>query len=371
MKILILGGTGAMGVDLVKLLATRNNEVIVTSRSSHKSEYNNVRYVQCNAHEDAALMNLVEKEGNIDAVVDFMVYYHIDQLKSRLIYLLSHTGQYLFLSSSRVYANSENLLTEDSPRLLDVCEDKEYLSTHEYAIEKAREENLLIESGYSNWTVIRPYITYSEIRLQLGVLEKEQWLYRALHGRSIVFSKDIAEHITTLTRGRDVARGIADLIGNKNAYGQAYHITTTDYISWKELFDYYLEIIEEITGKRPNVIWTESADDVGRVMRNHYQIVYDRMFDRKFDNSKISDICKTENMFQPVREGIKACLQAFICDEKYEFRTNEINWKFMAYADIIAKERTPLKEIPSLKKKVKYLIWRYTPYLRIQGIKFY
>ena len=251
MKILILGGTGAMGVDLVQLLATRNNEVIVTSRSSHKSEYNNVRYVQCNAHEDAALMNLVEKEGNIDAVVDFMVYYHIDQLKSRLIYLLSHTGQYLFLSSSRVYANSENLLTEDSPRLLDVCEDKEYLSTHEYAIEKAREENLLIESGYSNWTVIRPYITYSEIRLQLGVLEKEQWLYRALHGRSIVFSKDIAEHITTLTRGRDVARGIADIIGNKNAYGQAYHITTTDYISWKELFDYYLEIIEEITGKRP------------------------------------------------------------------------------------------------------------------------
>ena len=88
MKILILGGTGAMGVDLVQLLATRNNEVIVTSRSSHKSEYNNVRYVQCNAHEDAALMNLVEKEGNIDAVVDFMVYYHIDQLKSRLIYLL-------------------------------------------------------------------------------------------------------------------------------------------------------------------------------------------------------------------------------------------------------------------------------------------
>lgn len=368
MKVLILGGTGAIGVDLVKTLATRNNEVIVTSRSSHKSEYNNVRYVQCNAHEDAALINIVEKEGNIDAVVDFMVYYHVGQLQSRLIYLLSHTSQYLFLSSSRVYANSEDLLTEDSPRLLDVCEDKEYLSTHEYAIEKAREENLLKESGYSNWTVIRPYITYSEIRLQLGVLEKEQWLYRALHGRSIVFSKDIAEHITTLTRGRDVARGIAGLIGDKNAYGQVYHITTADYITWKDLFDYYLEIIEEVTGKRPNVVWTESADDIGRVMRNHYQIIYDRMFDRKFDNSKISDVLKTENMFQPVREGIKACLQAFICDEKYDFRGNEINWKFMAYADIIAKERTPLKEIPSLQKKVKYLIWRYTPYLRIKGI---
>ena len=40
---------------------------------------------------------------------------------------------------------------------------------------------------------------------QLGVLEKELWLYRALNGRTIVFSKDIAEKSTTLTYGYDVA----------------------------------------------------------------------------------------------------------------------------------------------------------------------
>ena len=359
-----------MGIDLVKILSSRNENVIVTSRNYHQSENKNVRFVQCNAHIDSELFRLIEQESEIDVIVDFMVYYHIDQFKSRLKNLLSHTKQYIFLSSSRVYANSKNLLTEDSPRLLDVCDDTNYLKTHEYALEKAREEDLLKESGFSNWTIIRPYITYSEIRFQLGVLEKEQWLYRALHCRSIVFSKDIAGHVTTLTRGKDVARGIASVIGNKESFGQAYHITTTDCISWMDLLEEYITIIENSTGYRPKVVWIDKSDDIGKIMRNHYQIILDRMYNRKFDNTKIRNICLDKGDFQPIREGIRECLQSFISNDKYDFRINEINWKFMAYADIIAKERTPMKEIPSLKTKLKYIIWRYTPYFKLNGIQF-
>ena len=53
------------------------------------------------------------------------------------------------------------------------------------------EENLLFNSEKNNFTIIRPTITYNTQRLQLGVLEKENWLYRALHGRAIVFSDDV------------------------------------------------------------------------------------------------------------------------------------------------------------------------------------
>ena len=364
----MLGGTGAMGVDLIKILAARNDVVIVTSRNRHVSEYDNVKFICCNAHNDSELFQLVEREKDFDAIVDFMVYYNINQFQSRMEFLLKHTSQYIFLSSSRVYADSDELLKELSPRLLDVSNDYDYLTTHEYALEKAREENLLIESGYANWTIIRPYITFSEIRLQLGVLEKEQWLYRALHGRSIVFSKDIADHITTLTRGKDVAIGIAKLIGNTKALGQVFHITTTEFIRWHELLDEYLEVIEQLIGHKPNVVWTDNSDNVGRIMKNHYQIVYDRLYDRQFDNSKLQAVCEEANTFQSIKEGVHECLGAFINDAKYDFRMNEINWKYMAYADIVAKERTPLKEIPSLKKKIKYLIWRYTPYLRFKGV---
>lgn len=70
---------------------------------------------------------------------------------------------------------------------MDVCNDKEYLDSNEYAIAKAKEEDILFRSPNKNWTIVRPSLTYAENRLQLGVYEKENWLYRALHGRAIVF----------------------------------------------------------------------------------------------------------------------------------------------------------------------------------------
>ena len=42
------------------------------------------------------------------------------------------------------------------------------------ALQKAREENLLLKSDSRNWTIIRPYITYYDERLQLGVFEKKR-----------------------------------------------------------------------------------------------------------------------------------------------------------------------------------------------------
>lgn len=45
---------------------------------------------------------------------------------------------------------------------------------------KARQEDILYQSGFSNYTIVRPSVTYNTYRLQLGALEKENWLYRAL-----------------------------------------------------------------------------------------------------------------------------------------------------------------------------------------------
>ena len=104
MKTLVLGGTGAMGVDLVKILAERGEDVTVTSRSERKSEYNNVEYVMGDAHDTAFLKSRFDKQ--YDAVVDFMIY-NTEEFKARRDLLLGSTKQYVFLSSSRVYADSK------------------------------------------------------------------------------------------------------------------------------------------------------------------------------------------------------------------------------------------------------------------------
>lgn len=347
MIILILGGTGAMGIPLVKLLS-KDNRLFVTSRSKRKN-IENITYIKGNAKDKEFFHALMNR--NYDSIIDFMVY-DTEELKERLPVLLEHTNQYFFFSSSRCYADSNNRITEDLPRLVDVCTDSEYLSLDEYGIAKGREENLLKESGRTNWTIIRPYITYNSNRIQLGVYEKENWLRRALAGRTIVFPKDIASKKTSLTYGPDVAGAIVELIGNEKAYGEAFHITTEESYTWGEILEFYCNKIEEITGKRPKVKLVENSDGLMTVW-NKWQIKYDRLFNREFDNSKIESV-RGKYDYKPIFEGLGECLEEFISNPTWV----GTNAKYEAWCDRQCREWTPLKELPGIRAKLSYLKYR-------------
>ncbi|HOG19853.1 MAG TPA: NAD-dependent epimerase/dehydratase family protein [Salinivirgaceae bacterium] len=256
MKILLLGGTGAMGEYLSDILSQKGNQTFVTTRSLRTSK-ENLTFIQGNAKNLSFLKSILDKRW--DAIVDFMVY-STAQFQKRVDLLLNATHQYVFLSSARVYADSESPIVESSPRLLDVSNDVEFLKTDEYSLAKARQEDILRKSGKANWTIIRPYITFSSHRLQLGVLEKEDWLYRALKGKTIVFSEDINSKLTTLTFGIDVAKSISALIGEEETYGETFHITTEEHTKWSEILDLYLDILENHLGYRPKVIFENKED---------------------------------------------------------------------------------------------------------------
>lgn len=348
-SVLLLGGTGAMGNHLAQILQDGDFSVYVTSRSDRKST-ENVTYIKGNAHDDAFLDKLLSQK-KWDVIVDFMIY-NSKEFSCRVDRLLGACKQYVFLSSSRVYADSEEPITERSPRLLDVCKNADYLETDEYALSKAREENVLLESEHKNWTIIRPYITYSEIRLQLGVLEKDYWLYQALHDRTIVFSKDIASKTTTLTYGYDVARGIAAILGEDDALGEIFHITVDEHHTWQEIFDMYLRVLEEELGRKPKVLMLEENPRV-KIKGHEWQVIYDRYFNRVFDNRKIGKYIDVKT-FKPTLLGLEQCLRDFIRHPSYRIT----GWGDFAMYDRITGEWTPWSEIPTWKNRIKYLLRR-------------
>jgi len=349
MKVLVLGGTGAMGVHLVHLLDKRNVQTVVTTRSKRKSQ-RNIRYIQGNAQNLEFIHNLLEEHW--DVIIDFMIYTTYS-FRQRIELLLKATSQYVFISSARVYADCLLPINEKSSRLLDTSQDKDYLLTDEYALTKARQEDILKETSHKNWTIIRPYITYDKNRLQLGILEKEDWLYRALNGRTIVFSEDINQKITTLTYGLDVSKGIAAILGNKNALGEVFHITTQEALVWKEVLAIYLTVLEKHLGYKPKVQFC-NLDIFTKIQAKKYQILYDRLFNRQFDNSKIAQYLTIDN-FLDVEDGLCKCLKAFLENPEFKY----IDWRKEAMKDRITKETASLKSIPTLKQKAKYLIYRY------------
>lgn len=349
MNILLLGGTGAMGIHLVQILQSdKGNNIVVTSRSKHEDR-DNVIYKQGNAH-NLSFLNSVLNNMKWNAIFDFMIY-SPSEFEHRIDSLLSQTKQYFFFSSARVFAGNQEKLTEDSNRLLDYSTDSDYLNTDEYALNKALEENLLKESKYKNWTIIRPYITFSKSRLQLGILEKERWLYRALHGRTIIFSKDIATRLTTLTYGYDVSKCVAELIGNKNSLCETYNVTTSECHTWQEILNIYIDVIRKRTKREPKVIYTDYYSGLYGMT---YQVKYDRLFNRTFDNTKIRQFLP-KIAFCVASDKVKECINSFLDDPSFL----PIDWAEQAFYDKIAKEKTSLYEIKSIKNKIIYLRFRY------------
>lgn len=350
-NILLLGGTGAMGSHLAELLAAdKRNKVYVTTRAERAGK-GGIAYIRGNAHDTDFILATLEAR-HYDAVFDFMVY-GTAEFAARLDKVLGRCGQYIYLSSSRVYSGLDETITEATPRLLDTIRDEAYLATDEYALTKARQENLLRSSGHSNWTIVRPYITYSERRLQLGVMEKEEWLQRALAGRTIVFSRDIASHYTTLTYGRDVAMAMSRLAGREEALGQTYHITQPQAMRWDDVLGIYLDAIEKATGKRPKVKMIDRSpnrDSFG----TKWQVEVDRLYDRRFDNSKIAALAPDIRFTKP-EEGLARCIEAMAADRQFLY----FNARREALYDRLTGERTRLADIGGTKAKLLYVAKRY------------
>lgn len=355
-NILIFGGTGAMGKYVVDLLAKEGHAVSYTSRKNREESRSNVTCMVGNAKDNRFLEEILKKHW--DVIIDFMVY-STEEFQERVERLLSSAGQYIFISSARVYADCAGKITEESPRLLDVCADEAYLATDEYALSKARQEDELFHRKASgealNWTIVRPSLTYSSGRLQLGVYEKESWLRRALLGKKIVFSRDLMNRYYTMTAGEDVAKGIAALAGRSECFGEAYHIVTDQSYQWKDILKIYLDVLEEELGSRPKVYLTETCTNLS-FSEGRYQVLYGRYFNRHFDNSKIAGYVDV-SAFENPAHGLSRCLREFLKQPEFGM----VYWRLEAIMDRICGESTSLSDIPGWKNKAKYFLARYIP----------
>lgn len=348
MNILILGGTGTMGVAVSSLLVNEGYNVYITSRSKHDNRAS-MFFFQGNA-KDMLFLKQILPLKKWDSILDFMMY-STKEFEERYQMLLNATSQYIFMSSARVYSNVDEYQTETTPRLLDYIQDQTYLATDEYALYKAREENLLLNSEFSNYTIIRPGITYGTYRMQLGVLEKEEWLYRALSGKSIILSSCIANKYTTMTFNEDSAICIFKMVGNKKAFGEIYNITTDKYIKWIDVLQLYADSIEKYTGKRPDILIT---NDIIEKKNHAYKVTYDRIYDRKFNNNKIVDFMGANFQFSTVEEKIPLCINEFIQRPKF-LNLCPID---AAIQDKYTRSFSRLSIFSGLHSKVKYLLYR-------------
>ncbi len=301
-RVLIPGGTGAMGIYLVPELRRCGYAVDVVSLDDCTSDDPELHYFKANFLDPAVRASFCA--NGYDAIVDFMLYPG-ESFREAMDTLLGNTGHYVFLSSYRVYDGSFPI-TEDSPRLLDTSTDTAYLASDDYSLYKAKGENILSTSKYRNYTIIRPAITYSRFRFQLVTLEAPVLIERMRAGKT-VYLPDTARNIqATMTWAGDVAKMIAGLLWNDLSYMQRFTTATAEHNTWETV----AEIYREIGGLRyewiPQDDYLQLLSDGQQIFAStRYQLLYDRLLNRIVDNHKILSVTGlSQESFTLLHDGL-------------------------------------------------------------------
>lgn len=311
-KIMLLGGSGALGSYLIPELLKKGYKVHCVSRGQTTTTVtagdSNLTFEKANVKDDEWLKERL-KDG-WDCIVDFMIY-ATTEFAPRAKLLMDSCGQYVFLSSYRVYADAKGVVTEDSPRLLEVVSedpafagDRDYLLTDDYALAKARQEDIIHATGCKNFTILRPAPTFSTLKYQLVSMEANSFINRALEGKTTVLPGPTMEKQATMNWSGDVAKMIAALIFNPKAFGETYTVATAEHHTWGEIADYYKEII----GMNYVTTDIDSFLDIfdGHTEWGRRRLMYDRMYDRVIDNSKIlRDTGLTQDDFMSLYDSLK------------------------------------------------------------------
>ena len=279
--------------------------------------------------------------------------------------LLNSTRHYVFLSSYRVYGDNQGKpINEESPRLLDSVKDETYLATDEYGLTKARQENILRGAQKKNWTIVRPAITYSKDRFQLGTMEAQDFVKRTLEGKTVIFPEQMLNKQATLSWAGDVAVMISRLILNEQAMGETYTVSTAEHHTWKEVIGIYQKII----GLKVKIVDLQEYQDV---FGGIYQIKYDRMLDRVIDNRKVLKITGlSQKELMPLKKGLRMELEGFVKAPSYRAFNAGRDKKIDALvANNNPKPGFVKRKLLALKRKLLALKRKVGNFLRRHGLR--
>lgn len=350
-KVLVFGATGAMGFPLVEILS-KNAEWEVYATSRKQRESSRIKWIQGDGHDFSWTKSLLT-ENCYDVVVDFLNY-GTAAFRERYEFVLSHSAHFIFLSSARVYAENDDTIKEDAPRILDVCQDQAYLAKDSYDLAKARQEDLLNASRSNNYTIIRPSLTYNNDRLQFAIFEMKEWIYRVLDGNGIVFPKEMEHIYVTMTYGYDVANVLSKLLLNPSSYGETFNVNGGGDKTWGEILQIYKRAIETCTNRHIHVCKVDNVEKISKDLNRYYQYKYARGISRRFSNEKVESVVGPVD-WTSIENGLSQCIRSFF---ENGAKTSFPSFRMIAYLDRLTRERTPLSRFHSLKQKIGYELCR-------------
>lgn len=272
---LFIGGTGIISTAAVRRSIESGHQVTVLNRgqsSSKRSLPDGVEVVQADIREPDTVRKALG-DRSFDAIVDFVAFLpeHID---TDAELFTGRTGQYVFISSASAYQTPPATLpvTEETPL------DNPFW---EYSQAKIGCEQRVRELDGLDWTIIRPSHTYDRTSLPI----EGGWtaIDRMRRGLPVVVHGD-GTSLWAITHTEDFAVGLVGLLGNQAALGEAFHLTSSESITWNRI---YTDLASAAGVETPDLVHVASGTIAGVHPAWGPGLVGDKAQTMIFDNSKV------------------------------------------------------------------------------------
>ena len=301
MRILFIGGTGNISAAVSRLLVGRGHELHLLTRGKRDATIPGARSVTADINNPAEIAPLLEAE-TWDAVVNWIAF-RLPDVERDIALFRDRTRQYVFISSATVYQKPpmHPVITESTPLgnpFWQYARDK--IACELRLNEAFREEAFPV-------TIVRPSHTYDTvIPLAIGGWEDYSIIARMQQGKQVVVHGD-GTSLWTLTHSEDFAKGLAGLLGNPQAVGHAFHITSDEVLSWNQIYG----MVAEAAGAEARIVHIPSDQIVRLEPSLEGTLLGDKTHSAIFDNTKIRSFVPDYSATIPFREGIRRTLAWF------------------------------------------------------------
>jgi len=315
MKVLFIGGTGNISSACTRLAVDKGYEVFIVNRGQnpHAAIPEGVNVLTGDVH-DEMLMRELLKPHQFDAVVDFQVF-EVAHIEADLEVFYNKTHQYVMISTASAYQKPpvDYLIKESTP----LHNPYWHYSRKKIACE-LRLMQAYREQGFPV-TIVRPSYTYGVTWIPSAVGGRDYTVVnRMRQGKKIIVHGD-GQSLWTMTHNSDFAKGLVGLLGNVQAIGESFHITSDEVLTWDQIY----QAIGQAAGATPKLIHITS-EFINAVVPQWGEFLFgDKACSMVFDNSKIKRVVPEFKATVPFSQGVRRSVEWFDADEKRQIINRE------------------------------------------------
>lgn len=303
MQILFIGGTGNISTACSRAALAAGHALTVLTRGRRALDLPGAAWLVADIADESATQAALAGR-TFDVVVNFIAF-TVEHIERDLRLFTGRCGQYLFISSASCYTKPLPLpVREDSPLGNPLWEYSQRKVACEQRLWQAQEASGL------NVTIVRPSHTYDTI-IPLAFGGGGDWTgcARMLAGKPMIVPGD-GTSIWTVTHSDDVASALLGLYGNPQAFGQAFHITGDEWLTWAGIHHEVAAVLE-VTA---NLVPITSAAIIAKHPHKLGSLLGDKSHSAIFDNAKIKRAVPGWSQRVPFATGIRRTLAWFQAD---------------------------------------------------------